>query len=80
VQALAAANIGVAVLPALALAAHRNPAVDAVPLPDSGRTISAAMYGDPPDPPGIAALVRHLAAAAANATDAVPATARRSPG
>lgn len=72
VQSLVAADVGVTVLPALALAAHRNPAVQAVPLPDGARTISAAVYGDPPDPPGTTALLHHLAAAAATATNTIP--------
>ncbi|MEV6346108.1 LysR family transcriptional regulator [Actinoplanes sp. NPDC051851] len=64
VQALVAAGMGVTTLPALALAAHRNPRVRVVPLPGVVRRISVAMAGDPPDPPGTAALIEHLRRAA----------------
>jgi DNA-binding transcriptional LysR family regulator len=63
-QALVAAGLGVATLPGLALAAHRDPAVRAVPLPGHERIVSAAVHGEPPDPPAIAALVSELVAAA----------------
>ncbi len=65
VQALVAAGLGVTVLPALALAAHRNPGVRVAVLPGAARTVYAATYGEPPDPPGTAALVRQLVAAGA---------------
>jgi len=64
VQRLVAAGLGVATLPALALAAHRDDGVRSVPLPGLGRSILAAVHGDPPDPPGTAALLAHLRGAA----------------
>jgi DNA-binding transcriptional LysR family regulator len=64
VQALVAARLGVTTLPALALAAHRNPGVRAVPLAGERRTVTAAVYGEAPDPPATAALIEHLRAAA----------------
>jgi molybdate transport repressor ModE-like protein len=60
IQALVAAGMGVAVLPALALRAHRRPELTAVALPRSIRHIQVATYGDPPDPPATAAVVRAL--------------------
>ena len=70
VQALVAAGLGVTTLPALALAAHRHPTVHAARLPGGDRVVSAAVHGEPPDPPATAALLRHLAAAAAGALPA----------
>lgn len=67
VQAMVAAGIGVTVLPGLALAAHRDPAVRAEPLPGSLRRVLALTYGDPPDPPATVALLDALGAAAAEA-------------
>jgi molybdate transport repressor ModE-like protein len=64
VQSLVAAGLGVTTLPQLALAAARHPGVQAVPLPDSTRHVMAASYGEPPDPPGTAALLDALADAA----------------
>jgi DNA-binding transcriptional LysR family regulator len=64
VQALVAAGLGVTILPGLALAAHRNSDVDARSIPGAARTVSAALFGEPPDPPATAALVRHLVTAA----------------
>lgn len=63
VQAFVAAGLGVTILPALALAAHRHPGVRAVRLPGDGRHVFAAVHGQPPDPPATAALLAHLAAA-----------------
>jgi DNA-binding transcriptional LysR family regulator len=63
VQALVAAGMGATTLPALALAAHRNPSVRVTPLPGLGRRVLAAVTGDPPDPVGTAALLDHLRAA-----------------
>ncbi len=60
VQALVAAGLGVTTLPALALAAHHHPEIRAVRLPGQHRAVSAAVYGDPPDPPPTAALLSHL--------------------
>ena len=64
VQTLVAAGLGVALLPGLALAAHRRPDIEATKLPGPGRTVSAARFGAPPDPPATAALVHHLIEAA----------------
>ena len=60
VQTLVAAGLGVTTLPALALTAWRNPAVRTTPLPGHERRISAAVYGEPPDPPATAALLADL--------------------
>ncbi|HUQ54099.1 LysR family transcriptional regulator [Lentzea sp.] len=59
VQALVAAGVGVALLPGLALRAHQRPDVHAT---DVGfrREIHAVTYGDPPDPPGVAAVLEAL--------------------
>ncbi|MFE0089919.1 LysR family transcriptional regulator [Streptomyces sp. NPDC058991] len=65
VQALVAAGLGVTTLPALALAAQRNPSVRLVRLPDQERLISAAVHGEAPDPPATVALLEHLTQAAA---------------
>jgi DNA-binding transcriptional LysR family regulator len=65
VQALVAAGMGVTTLPALALAAHRNPSVRVTPLPGPGRQITMAVAGELPDPPPTAALLSHLRAATA---------------
>lgn len=62
VQAMVAAGLGVAVLPGLALSAHRNPDVSVIELPGSTRRVYAATYGEPPDPPATAALVSALTA------------------
>ncbi|MEV0967489.1 LysR family transcriptional regulator [Microtetraspora glauca] len=60
VQAMVAAGLGVAVLPTLALSAHRSPGIRAVELPGSVRRVFAATYGEPPDPPATAALLTAL--------------------
>ncbi|WP_433791698.1 LysR family transcriptional regulator [Actinoplanes sp. CA-252034] len=65
VQALVAAGLGATTLPALALAAHRNPRIRAAPLPGPGRRVSVAVLGDPPDPPATAALLDQIRIAAA---------------
>lgn len=64
VQALVAAGMGATTLPALALAAHRDPRVRVVRLPGPGRRVSVAVLGDPPDPPATAALLDQIRAAA----------------
>jgi DNA-binding transcriptional LysR family regulator len=64
VQSLVVADLGVAVLPALALAAHRNPQVSSTELPGGQRLVHAALYGQPPDPPATAALLQQLVAEA----------------
>ena len=63
VQRLVAAGLGVTTLPGLALAAHRDDRVRVVPLPGAGRRVSVAVHGEPPDPPGTAALLACLRAA-----------------
>ncbi|WP_410638743.1 LysR family transcriptional regulator [Amycolatopsis sp. lyj-346] len=65
VQSLVAAGLGVAILPGLALEAHRRPGIHATELPGVHRGIHAATYGDPPDPPAAAAVLAALAQAAA---------------
>ncbi|MFD4637760.1 LysR family transcriptional regulator [Lentzea sp. NPDC058436] len=60
VQALVAAGAGVAILPGLGLRAHRRPDVHAMELKGFHREIHAATYGDPPDPPGVAAALAAL--------------------
>lgn len=64
VQALVAAGVGVSTQPGYALKAHRRPDIHATELPGYRRQIHAATYGDPPDPPGVAAVVAALADAA----------------
>jgi DNA-binding transcriptional LysR family regulator len=64
VQALVAAGIGVTTLPGLALQAHRRPDIHATELKGFHRQIHAATYGDPPDPPGVAAVLNALSEAA----------------
>jgi DNA-binding transcriptional LysR family regulator len=68
VQALVAAGAGVALLPGLALRAHRRPDVHATPIPGVRRQIHAATYGDPPDPPAVAAVLAALGGVADLAT------------
>src|SRR5436189_72286 len=67
-QALVAAGLGVATQSGLALRAHGLEGVVATELPGSKRHIYAATYGEPPDPPATAALLRALAEAATSAT------------
>lgn len=59
-QALVAAGMGVTILPGLALEAHRAPGVHTTELPANTRQIYAVTYGDPPDPPATAALIRTI--------------------
>jgi DNA-binding transcriptional LysR family regulator len=63
VQSFVAAGLGVATLPALALAAQRHPGVRTTVIPDGERGVFAAVYGQAPDPPATAALLTHLVAA-----------------
>jgi len=60
VQSLVAAGLGVATLPGLALQAHRRPDIHATELTGLHRRIHAATYGDPPDPPAVAAVLAAL--------------------
>ncbi|MGM7421052.1 LysR family transcriptional regulator [Cellulosimicrobium sp. CpK407] len=64
VQSLVAAGVGVSLLPALALRAHRDPRVDVRALPGAARRVLAVTYGDRPAP-GTAAVVEGLVRAAA---------------
>ncbi len=64
VQAMVAAGLGVTVLPALALQAHRHPGVRTTEIPHSTRHVYAATYGEPPDPPATTALLTALTRAA----------------
>ena len=63
VQALVTAGLGVAMLPALALRAARNPGVRTVRLRGTRRCVLAVRYGEPPDPPATALLMDVLRAA-----------------
>ncbi|MGH3875585.1 MAG: LysR family transcriptional regulator [Actinophytocola sp.] len=63
VQALVAAGVGVSTQPGLALQAHRRPDIHATELTGFRRQIYAATYGDPPDPPAVAAVLAALAEA-----------------
>ena len=60
-QALVAAGLGVTTMPGLALRAHHAEGIIATELPGSRRHVYAATYGEPPDPPAIAALLTALA-------------------
>ncbi|MEV5691773.1 LysR family transcriptional regulator [Micromonospora globbae] len=65
VQSLVAAGIGVATQPGLALQAHHRPDVHATEIPGCRRRIHAATYGEPPDPPAVAAVLAALTEAGA---------------
>jgi len=65
IQALVAAGAGVATIPGLALRAHRHPDIHATAIAGGERQIYAATYGDPPDPPAVAAVLKALGEAAA---------------
>ncbi len=67
VQALVTAGLGVALLPSLALRAARNPGVRTVRLRGTRRSVVAARYGEPPDPPATALLLDVLRVCAAEA-------------
>ena len=60
-QALAAAGLGVALLPDLALRAARHPGVRTEPLPGARRQLLALTYGEPPGPPAVERLLDALA-------------------
>src|SRR3954465_7694137 len=66
-QSLVAAGLCVATLPGLALHAHHADGVNARKLPGLPRRVYAATYGEPPDPPAVAALLAALAEAASTA-------------
>jgi DNA-binding transcriptional LysR family regulator len=63
VQALVAAGIGVTTLPGLALQAHRRPDIHATEIAGYHRRIYGVTYGDPPDPPAVAAVLAALGGA-----------------
>jgi DNA-binding transcriptional LysR family regulator len=63
-QALVAAGLGATVLPELALRAARHPGVHTELLPGASREVLALTYGEPPDPPAVAALLSVLRPAA----------------
>jgi molybdate transport repressor ModE-like protein len=71
-QALAAAGLGVALLPDLALRAARHPGVRTKPLPGARRQVLALTYGEPPGPPAVERLLGALADAAATARKTAP--------
>ncbi len=56
IQALVAAGMGAATIPGLALEAHRHPGIVAAEISGAERHLYLATYGDPPDPPPVAAL------------------------
>jgi DNA-binding transcriptional LysR family regulator len=64
-QALVEAGLGVTTMPGLALRTHQATGITATELPGSRRRVYAATYGEPPDPPPVAALVGALQASAA---------------
>jgi DNA-binding transcriptional LysR family regulator len=63
VQSLVAAGVGVSLLPALALRAHRDSRVEVRALPGAARRVLAVTYGERPAP-GAAAVVEGLVRAA----------------
>jgi DNA-binding transcriptional LysR family regulator len=68
VQSLVAAGLGVALLPSLALRAHRRPDVRTVPLaPPGGRQIAAVVLAGPRRPPAVDAMIEALRVASADA-------------
>jgi DNA-binding transcriptional LysR family regulator len=67
IQSLVAAGLCVSTLPGLALRAHHADGVIATELPGLPRRVYAATYGEPPDPPAVAALLAALAKAASDA-------------
>jgi len=67
-QALAAAGLGVALLPDLALRAAKHPGVRTEPLPGARRQVVALTYGEPPGPPA----VEHLLDALSDAVASLP--------
>ncbi len=70
VQSLVAAGAGVAILPGLALRAHRRPDVHATELKGFARRLYVATYGEPPDPPAALALITAIKDAARTINDA----------
>jgi DNA-binding transcriptional LysR family regulator len=77
-QALVAAGQGVTTIPGLALRAHRAEGITASEIGGSVRHVYAATYGEPPDPPATAALLRALTEAGAEVSGSrSPAATRR---
>ena len=76
VQALVAVDLGVSILPGLALRAARHPGIRTVPLPAVRRYVFAVRYGDPPDPPAVDLLLEVLRTAAVPPPRAVESTAQ----
>jgi len=74
VQALVAADLGVSILPALALRAARHPGIRTVPLPGARRYVFAVRYGDPPDPPAVSLLLDVLRTVAVSSPRAADST------
>jgi DNA-binding transcriptional LysR family regulator len=67
VQALVAADLGIATLPSLALHAARHPGIRTTKLRGARRYVYAVRYGEPPDSIATAQLIDALSAAAAAA-------------
>ena len=65
-QAMAAAGLGVTVLPELALYAARHPGIRTEPLPGASRQLLALTFGDPPGPPAAGYLLDALTQMAAS--------------
>lgn len=64
VQSLVAAGVGVATMPGLSLQAYRHPDLEVTELAGFDRRLDAITYGDPPDPPGVTAVIETLTAVA----------------
>lgn len=62
-QSLVASGMGVAILPGMALRAHRADGIVATEHEGAPRHVFAATYGEPPDPPATAAVLAALAEA-----------------
>ena len=62
-QALVAAGLGVTTIPGMALEAHRAEGIFAKKLAGAHRSVYAATYGEPPDPPATSALLEVLVSA-----------------
>ena len=69
-----AADLGVSILPALALRAARHPGIRTMPLPGTRRYVFAVRYGDPPDPPTVNLLLDVLRTAAVSSPPAADST------
>ncbi len=76
VQALVAADLGVSILPGLALRAARHPGIRTVPLPGARRYVFAVRYGNPPDPPAVNLLLEVLRTVAEPSPRAADGTAQ----